>query len=74
MWPRRARQDGSKPEPLSRWPRYPGGAIAGAVVAIVGTLVFLFNFPELRHFLSVVRLFVVALWLLWVLEVFRSDG
>ena len=71
MWPRRAGHVESKFSPLSNWPRYPGGVIAGALVAIVSILIFLIDSPVLRQYLRGAGIVVLVLWVLWVL---RSSG
>jgi hypothetical protein len=37
---------GSKVSPLSNWPRYPGGAIAGGLIGLASVLVFFFGIPS----------------------------
>jgi hypothetical protein len=63
-------QEGSKTSPLSNWPRYPGGFIAGALLAVVGVLVFLTDISALRPFFPAARVFVLVVW---ALQACRSD-
>jgi hypothetical protein len=46
---------------LSNWPRYPGGAIAGILLAIAGVLLFLSDSPALRHLVPAVQGVIVVL-------------
>ena len=57
----------AKVSPLSNWPRYPGGAIAGAVIGVVSVLVFFFGVSLLRY------IFLAALVVAVVLRALRSS-
>jgi hypothetical protein len=52
----------SKASRLSHWPRYPGGAIAGALNAAASILIFFIDRPALRNYLRAAGVFVVVLW------------
>ena len=67
--PARQRHAGSKAAPLSNWPRYPGGAIAGALFAVFSVALFFLDSPALRSYLGWARIIVVVLW---ALILFRS--
>jgi hypothetical protein len=49
---------------LSEWPVYPGGGIAGALLAVASVVIFLGNSPGLRNYLPVARALLVLLWAL----------
>ncbi len=49
---------------LSNWPRYPGGAIAGASLAIASVLLFFIGPQTLRSYLPGVLVIAVVLWVL----------
>lgn len=55
---------------MSNWPRYPGGVIAGALIAAASVLMFFIDNPALRHFLRAAGIVVLALW---VWRLCRSD-
>jgi hypothetical protein len=55
------RHAGTKVSPLSNWPRYPGGVIAGALIAVVSILIFLTNIPALRDFLRAGQIIAAVL-------------
>jgi hypothetical protein len=61
---------GSKGSPLSNWPRYPGGAIAGGLIGIASVLLFFIGVPALR---SVLPAALVLAAVLWALRSRRSD-
>ena len=69
----KVRHVGSKFSPLSNWPRYPGGVMAGTLVAVVSIVIFVMDVPALRDFLRAAQMFVVVLWVLWALRTCRSD-
>src|SRR5215510_5609029 len=46
-----------KVSPLSNWPRYPGGAIAGALIALARVLVFVFDVPWLWYIVPAALVF-----------------
>jgi hypothetical protein len=60
--PKPHRHVGSQESPLSNWPRYPGGAIAGALFAVFSVALFFLDTPALRSYLSAARIVVVVLW------------
>jgi predicted lipid-binding transport protein (Tim44 family) len=60
----------TEPSPLSNWPRYPGGAIAGALIGIASVVLFFIGIPALRSVLPVALVIAVVLW---VLRSCRSD-
>jgi hypothetical protein len=62
---------GSQFSPLSDWPRYPGGAIAGALVGAASVVLFFVGIPSLR---SVLPVAVVLIIVLWAFRSRRSDG
>ena len=64
------RRVGGSASPLSNWPRYPGGVIAGALIAAASVLMFFIDNPALRHFLRAAGIVVLALW---VWRLCRSD-
>ena len=67
------RHVGSKFSPLSNWPKYPGGVIAGALVAVFGVLLFFIDSPALRQYLRVAGIVVaVVLCVFWALRACRS--
>jgi hypothetical protein len=55
---------GSRPSPLSHWPRYPGGAIAGVLIGSASVLLFFIGGPALRAMLPTALVLAVALWAL----------
>jgi hypothetical protein len=55
---------GSKLSSLSNWPRYPGGAIAGALIAVASVLLFFVGVDWLQSVLPAALLLVVVLWAL----------
>ncbi|MBI4890674.1 MAG: hypothetical protein HY821_08610 [Acidobacteria bacterium] len=57
---------GHRVSPLSNWPRYPGGAVAGALVGVASVLVFFLGAP------SVVPVFTLGA-AAWVLLACLSD-
>jgi hypothetical protein len=61
------RPGNAKVSPLSNWPRYPGGAIAGAVIGVASVLAFFFGISLLRY------VFLAALAVAVVLRVLRSS-
>jgi apolipoprotein N-acyltransferase len=61
---------GNKISPLSNWPRYPGGAIAGALIGVASILVFFIGVPPIQFVLPAAL--ILAL-MLWVLRSRRSD-
>ena len=52
----------SRASPLFNWPRYPGGAIAGALIGV--SSVMLFFIPALRSVLFVAFILAIVLWAL----------
>jgi hypothetical protein len=54
---------------LSEWPVYPGGGIAGALLAVSSVVIFVADVPALRDCLPVARALLV---LLWALRICRS--
>jgi hypothetical protein len=67
------RDGGSNISPLSNWPKYLGGVIAGALVAVVSVLMFLFDSPATRQYLLVAGIVVVVLWALFACRSSDSD-
>jgi len=57
---------GNKVSPLSNWPRYPGGAIAGVLIGVASILLFFTGIPPLWFVL------LAALIVALVLSVLRS--
>jgi hypothetical protein len=66
----KVRHAGSKFSPLSNWPRYPGGVMAGALAAVVSIVIFVVDIPALRDYLRAAQMLVVVLW---ALGACRSD-
>lgn len=54
----------SKVSPLSNWPRYPGGAIAGALIGVTSIVAFFIGVPPLRFVLPAALILALVLWLL----------
>ena len=54
----------NKVSPLSNWPRYPGGAIAGALLGVASILVFFIGIPALPIVLPAALIVVLVLWAL----------
>jgi hypothetical protein len=54
--------EGGKISPLSNWPRYAGGAIAGGLIAVAGIVLFLI--PSLRSILFAVPILLALIWVL----------
>ena len=61
----------SKFSPLSNWPRYPGGAIAGVLVGAASVLLFFVGNRSLGSVLPVAAILVV---IFWALRSGRSNG